>query len=238
MSLTYSTYITSLASLLVVDPANSDYLAMVPNAIEYTEDRIDRDLNLVGNTVTTTTGVVTPLTSSFVLTTPSEGQIIVLESLAVITPAGSSASAGTYNPLTRVSRDFLFSAWPSAASAGQPQYYAMANNASVFLGPWPDAAYGVQQSITTRRAQLSASLTSNYLTLLYSDMYLAASMVFMAGYQKNYGAQADDPKMAMSWETQYQTLLGPARAEADRMRSMGSAWSAMTQSPEAQPARN
>lgn len=237
MALTYSTYISSLASLLVVDAANADFLAMVPNAIEYTEDRLSRDLNVLNNTAYVSAGSLTPNLNTFTIPAPVVGPFIILENLYIITPAGSAAGSGEYVPLTPVSKDYILSSWPSSTTAAAPRFYAMVNASAVFLGPWPDAAYVVFVAFQTRRAQLSEDVTTNYLTSTYSDMYLAASMVFMAGYLKNYGAQADDPKMALSWEAQYQTLLGPAKQQADRMRSMGSAWSAMAQSPEAQPVR-
>jgi hypothetical protein len=55
---------------------------------------------------------------------------------------------------------------------------------------------------------------------------MAASMVFGSGYMRNFGAQADNPQMSQSWETQYQLLKQSANAEAARQKFAGWDWTA------------
>ena len=52
-------------------------------------------------------------------------------------------------------------------------------------------------------------------------------MVFASGYQKNFGSQSDDPKMAMSWEDQYQKLMASANAEELRKKWAGPGWTSL-----------
>lgn len=65
---------------------------------------------------------------------------------------------------------------------------------------------------------------SGWIHVHTADLFVAAAMVFMSGYQKNFGAQADDPKMAMSWETQYQALLRGAMDEEARKKGEGAGY--------------
>ena len=38
------------------------------------------------------------------------------------------------------------------------------------------------------------------------ELLMCACMVFACGYQRDFGAQAEDPAKAVSWEMQYQAL--------------------------------
>ena len=67
------------------------------------------------------------------------------------------------------------------------------------------------------------------------DLLLSASMIFGAGYQKNFGAMADDPKMAMSWETIYQGQVKDVMIEELRKKSMSWNWQPEQPSPIAIP---
>jgi hypothetical protein len=54
---------------------------------------------------------------------------------------------------------------------------------------------------------------------------MAASMVFASGYMRNFGSQADDPRMSQSWESQYQLLKASAQTEQARQRFESWGWS-------------
>jgi hypothetical protein len=64
-----------------------------------------------------------------------------------------------------------------------------------------------------------------------------ASMIFISGYQRNFGRQSDDPQMAQSYETQYMTLLKGATVEEFRKKYQSSGWTSMSPSPVATPGR-
>ena len=115
--------------------------------------------------------------------------------------------------------------FPSSSGSTVPQYFARYNEGDVQFGPWPDAAYTAETIGTIRPASLSSTVTTTLLSVYFPDLFIAASMVFAAGYQKNFGAMVDDPKAAVSWETHYQQLLQGADVEEQRKRFQGPGWS-------------
>lgn len=92
----------------------------------------------------------------------------------------------------------------------------MLDQDEALVGPWPDAAYTVEVVGSVRPPQLSASVATSPLSVFFPDLLIAASMVFAAGYQRNFGSAVDDPKMAVTWESHYQALLPAAKGEEAR----------------------
>jgi hypothetical protein len=126
----------------------------------------------------------------------------------------------------------------TAASASTvPDCYAMITDQTIIVGSPPGAEFTVEVIGTIRPTPLSVSNTTSYLSLYLPDLFLAASMVFGTGYQQNFGAQSDNPQMAVSWETQYQSLKASANLEELRKKYQSVAWSSMSPSPAATPTR-
>ena len=88
------------------------------------------------------------------------------------------------------------------------------------LTPVPDKAYTVEYFGVIRPALLSSVNTETFLSVNYADLFCAACMVFASGYQRDFGAQADDPQKAMSWNGMYEALRASAQLEAGRMKGM------------------
>ena len=237
MSLTYSTYVTELSTMLVIPSTNTDFQNILPGCIDYAEQRLYRELNLLATVIRDASQALTPSSRDFTLPT-AQGAFIVVNGINAITPAGSTPANGTRNRLVPLSLDTLDTIWPSSVGSGLPTGFAMVTQTSIVVGPWPDAAYAMEVVGTTRPTPLSATNTVTFLSANLPDLFLAASMVFMSGYSKNFGAQSDDPQMGTSWESQYQLLKASADTEEARKRFMGSAWSSLTQSDQAQPPRN
>jgi len=86
VSLTYSTFVTSLANLISVEPTDPGYLTALPNIIDDAEQRLYRELDLL-STMVTATGLLTSGSRKFTLPTTS-GTFVVVEEFNVITPAG------------------------------------------------------------------------------------------------------------------------------------------------------
>lgn len=236
MSLTYSTWLTSVANLTITDPSEANFVQILPSCIDYAEQRLYRELDLL-NTVTRDTGLLTIGTRSFTL--PSNlGRFVVTNGFNVITPSTQTVpDSGTRNQLVPTSRDLLDAVWPSVTGAGVPSLYAMITDQQIIVGPSPDAAYTIEVIGTIRPTPLGASNTTTYLTLYLPDLFVAASMIYMSGYQKNFGAQADDPKMAVSWESQYEKLFASAGVEEQRKRYASGAWGSLSPTPIATPTR-
>lgn len=237
MPLTYSTYVTSLANLLVVPVSDPGYVTDLPNIIDDAELRCYRELDLIDTSERDSSAAMTAGNRNF--TFPSTlGTFVVTEEVNVITPAGTTnPELGTRNALVPASDEMLNMLWPAVSGSTVPQYFAMVNQGLIIVGPWPDAAYQVEVVGTVRPAPLSVSNTTTLLSVYFPDLLLAASMVRAAGYQKNYGAAVDDPKMGPTWESHFQNLLAGANVEEARKQFEGPGWSSKQPAPTATPPR-
>lgn len=233
--LTYSTYKTALATLSVVPETDPNWLAILPDTIDYAELRIYRDLDLL-STVQTNTAYTTSTNASTVQL--ASGTFVTLQNINVITPAGSTIpDNATRVPLLPVTKEYIQYAWPSSVNAGVPSYFAMIDERTFSLGPWPDNTYTLEIIGTYRPASLSASNTTTFISQYLPDVFLMASMIFISGYQRNWGRMSDDPQMAQSYEAQYQALLKGATVEEFRKKFQSAAWTSMSPSPVASPSR-
>jgi hypothetical protein len=208
MSYTYSTFKTALASALVVDEADLDFLADLPTIIDNAEQRCYRDLDLVSTSVAVN-GTMTMYSRYFTLPT-SAGHILVVDAINVID------STGVRFPMKPVSRDVVDYFWPSDTSTVNaiPTIFARVDDGRVLVGPSPGANFIAEVVGTIRPVSLSSTNTSTFLTLYVSDVFFAAAMSSACGVLlKNYGAQSDDPRSAVSWEVEYQSRLASARNE-------------------------
>lgn len=233
MSYTYASFTTALSNTMQIDPANADFIVMEPSAIDYAELRIYRELDLLSTVTTNTSVSTTPGTR--IIQYP-QGTFVTFQDIIIITPAGvSTPDSGTRVPLTATSKEALDALWPSAAGQGVPQWFAMRDERTILLGPWPDSAYMVEARGTIRPAPLSASNTTTFLSLYLPDLFFCASMIFASGWMRNFGQQADDPRMTQSWETQYEALVSSATTEEMRKKFMGPAWTSQSPSQIATP---
>lgn len=218
MPLTYSSYVSSLANMLVVPVTDPGFLTMIPNCLDDAELFLQRKLDLVDSTVRDSSATFTLNTRNFSLPT-SIGTYIVAEQLNVITPAGTTnPELGTRNPLIPASIDTLDFLWPSATGSTTPVYYSMMDQDVAIVGPWPNATYTVEVVGTQRFTPLYISQTTSPLSVFFPDLLLAASLVFASGYQRNFGSMADDPKMAASWKQHLDDLLTDAVSEETRKK--------------------
>lgn len=238
----YSSVVTSLATLTAIAPTNAEFVAILPDALAYAEGRIYRELDMLVEDIADATGSTAALNRNFTLPT-SSGTFQVISGINIITPAATAPESGTRNKCTPVSRDVLDMIYPSTTAAGLPTMFcyftqsAVAGQPNIILGPWPDAIYRVEVVGKIIPTPLSASNTTTFLTLYLPDLFLAACMIFMTGYMKNWGSQADDPKMGQSWESQYTLLRESAGTWEARKRFSGASWTSKQVEPTAAPQR-
>lgn len=233
--LTYDTYKSALAILSVVPETDPNWLAILPSTIDYAELRIYRDLDLLSTVLTNTSFSTTLNTSKVQL---AQGTFVTIQNVNVITPSGTSdPDLGTRVPVLPVSKEYIQYSWPNSTNAGVPQYFAMIDERTFSLGPWPDAEYTLEIIGTYRPETLSFSNQQTFISQYLPDLFLMASMVFISGYQRNFGRQSDDPAMAQSYESQYQALLRGATVEEYRKKFAASGWTSISPSPVATPGR-
>lgn len=236
MSYTYSSWIAALSNETAIPATDTNFVAIVPTIIDYAEQRIYRELDLLSTIVRDSSSRVTANTRLFTLP-QSLGRFVTTQGINIYTPAGMTT---TRNQVTPVSRDYVDATWTTdiAASASTvPEVYAMITDQTVIFGPPPGASFYAEVIGTIRPTPLSASNTTTYLTLYLPDLWFAATMVGISGYMRNFGSQSDNPQMAVSWEAQYQTLKGSALIEEVRKKYQAQAWGSQSPSPIASPER-
>jgi hypothetical protein len=228
----YGEYIDQISNLMAADPATVEFQTMVRGMIPYAEDRIYRELDLLNTTVVNSANSFTAGSRSFTLpTNGANGIFYTVTGINVITPAGVAPDSGTRNQMAAVSMDYLNAVWNSATGAGVPQEFAMVNQFTIMVGPWPNANYVVEVIGTIQPAPLSDTNTTTFLTQYLSDLFVAASMIFASGFMRDFGAQSDNPQQAQSWESQYQTLLKSAMMLELRKKFAGPNWTPFSSIP-------
>lgn len=230
MALTYTTYVDQLSNLMVIGSTDANFQTFLPGCIDYAEQRIYRELDPLYVQTTDTTNVSSG--NREVIPPTAIGTYITVDQLNVITPITATSTNGTRNPLTPVSPEVMDALYPSGQTVtGVPSFYAMRSPTIVLLGPAPDAAYQAEFIGIQRPAALSSANSSTFLTTYCPDLFIAASMVFATGYQRDFGAQSDNPQASQSWEQQYQMLFKSAGMEQARAKWESEGWTSQGPAP-------
>ncbi len=233
--LNYTQYVDQIATLAVVDPADPNFVAILPQMITYAENRMYREIDFLFTSISILGNQVT--TGSRTVTIP-QGTIVVSEQINIITPAGQqNPEAGTRNPCLPVTKEWLDAVYGSSTTTGIPQYYTAFNDNVFYFGPFPDQNYFVEIVATYRPDSLSVSNPTTFISLYLPDVFLMASMIYVSGYQRNFGRQSDDPAMAQSYESQYQALLKGATVEEARKKYESAGWTSQIQYASSTPTR-
>lgn len=252
--LTYSQYVTQIATLAVVAETDPAFVTILPQMITYAENRMYRDIDFMFTSTSLhgTTFVLTVgnrnLSFNINLSSNSDaatGTFVVSEQINLLTDANGDASATTDPdacvrvPLLPTTKEFLDAVYGSSLTAnrGQPIYFVPFNETLFFVGPVPDQAYPVEVVGTYRPNSLSTTNTSTFISLYLPDIFIMASMIYISAYQRNFGRQSDDPAMAQSYESQYKALLQGAIVEEARKKFEASGWSSQGPAPVANPTR-
>ncbi len=244
MSLTYSSFVSEIASITVISSTvlvsgDTNFpTGIISAAIDYAEGRLYRELDLPVVSVVDTSVSCSSGVRSISLST-TQGELLVIERLNLLTSAGATSSYAQRVPLTPASPAVIDCVYPSAASSncGQPTYFARLSNVELIFGPTPDQPYGIEVQATIRPSPLSTTNSSTWLTQNVPELMIAGAMIFMSGYMRDYGAQSDNPQMAQSWENQYQQLMKSMSVDADRMKFQSAGWTSVQPSPNATPPR-
>lgn len=242
MALTYSSFVSEIATISVISSAvlvvgDNNFGPIMPQIIDQAEGMLWRDLDLPVVRVTDTSVACASGVRSIALST-TLGTLLVVETLNLFSSAGTTSSNTTRIPIEFTSQAVIDTVYPSALSSncGQPEFAARITDTEIVFGPTPDQAYGTEVTATIRPTPLSASNSSTWLTMNLPELMVAAGMIAMSGYMRNYGAQADDPKMAQSWKGVYDELMKSAMTDSLRMKFQSQQWTSQIPSPVAQRA--
>jgi len=219
VSYTYATFTTALAAELAENASDANFLTILPTIIQNAELRCYRDLDLL-STIVTDTATATINSRGFTLP-QNQGRFVVVEQMNVL-------ASGVHTPLTPISKEALTAFWPSDTSvlaSDVPTHFAPVTDQLFLLAPPPGSAVTIEVVGTIRPAALSAINTTTFLTLYLPDLFFAAAMCEGAAWQKNYGAAADEPRQAQSWEQKYAAIFSGARGEEIRKKFGSASWS-------------
>lgn len=247
VGLVYSTYQQQLAVMAgytvlqdgVTVNYDQNYLAILPSVINYAELRMQRDLDFLSTQVNNSS--LTTSAGNNIFSVPLSS-FIIMQTVEVLDLSGNSV------PLLFVSKEFMQNVYGSGSTQGFPQYFAPYGadstiagitpaNHLLILGPIPDQNYTVRLIGSIHAAPLSATNPQTFISTYLPDMFIMASMIYMSGFQRNFGRQSDDPQMAQSYEAQYKALLQGAMSEEGRKKYQAAAWSSYSPAAVASPTR-
>lgn len=231
----YDELVTQLSIYAQQVPPNAaaDFLTQLPWMIQFGELRILRDLadtlDARGQNTTLSATINSPLISLVglpsQLTSPIvfQGDLLAFANPLTVERLEFQVSSA-WIPLQRVSLDFVNAVWPNPSTTGVPTYgmawYAMLDDVSAIVAPTPGLAYPVRLTGTWRPKALWQDNLNSYVSDVLPDLLVASCMIEVTGYMANFGAQSDDPKMAVSWLQMYQQKLSAARDEERRRRGL------------------
>lgn len=236
MAMTYNSWVSSLANMLVIPPDDANFVAALPNVIDDAEQRIYRELDLLDTVIRDSSGYLTAHNRNF--TFPQH--IVVSQGINIFTVETGQTKRHQLIPATR---DYLDAVYPDeifVADIGTnpiPKYYAMITDQQIIVGPSPSQPYQVEVIGTIRPTPLSPSNQTTYLTQYLPDLFLAESLIFGYGYLKDFGAATDDPQSAAGWSKHYQDLWQSANIEENRKKYAGQGWTSTQPAPIATPPR-
>jgi hypothetical protein len=211
MSMTYAQYVVRLGQVMGAIQSDFDWTFAIPAIIDYAEQRLYRELDLLATVVRDSTATATANDRNFILPSTA-GRFVTVDGINIYTPVLTTT---TRNALTPVSRDWLDWAWPTntAASATTvPTSFCWVNDGNagaqtVIFGPPPGAAFTVEVIGTIRPTPLSAANTSTFLS------------TYLPGGQ------------SQAWEAEYQKLFPSANVEESRKKFASVSWTSKQPEP-------
>ena len=241
---------------------DSNFEVILPAAFLYADGRIYRELSFLATDINTYQPLI-PNVREVALSPDT----ITVRSISICTPSGPVTSNTRRHLLERISPEALDMFWPQPSfKKSLPRKYTIIgirtqtlplpnpappttqpappifipDTYQYFLRvmPTPDRNYTAEIYGAVRPRPLSRTNPETFLSVNYAELFIACCMVFITGYQRDYGAQADDPQRAMSWEGQYQKLSASIMLEAGKIRGEGPGFTALPPATVAQQPRS
>jgi len=247
-ALTYNAYVSEIANLAVyqtqtvngiVQGVDATFNALFPGILNYAEGRIQRDLQLEQAVVLNTYNIAA---GSNTLSVPV-GDFVAVESATV-----------NNIPLLPASNEYIQNVYTSSgAQAGRPEVFCVqggdtgtygATSMVLQFGPWADQNYTISlrglsmmPSLYTYANSTQAGSATTFISTFLPDLLIQASLIYVAEFQRNFGATSNDPQMGLSYEMQYNELLRGAQTNESRRKFESAGWTSHAPTPLATPGR-
>lgn len=221
----YSTFVSTIANISALDATTPEFIQIMPQVIAYAEDRIYREMDILDGVWSSSTNF-TPNDRRFITPPTPNGNYLTVTGVNVY--AGLPPQRIVLEP---VAISFLNMVYGTSATASVPKYFAMLRQNEILVGPYPDQDYQVEVFGTFTPAPMSESNPTTFLTTYLPDLLIAAAMIFMAGYMRDYGSQSDNPAQAQSWQAQYDALMKSAMLLELRKKWSGIGWTSLSNVP-------
>ena len=127
MSYDYDSFQLALASEMVIpnnDVTNANFQIILPTIIDYAEQRIYRELDLI---YASSTQTATMTAGSRILDLSGlSPYILIIEDINIITPSTTTnADLGERNQTYPVTKEWLDAVWGNSAVTGVPKYFTL-----------------------------------------------------------------------------------------------------------------
>ena len=229
-ALTYNTLVAALQNLMVDAAPSPQFTQILPQAIQYAEGRLYRELDMLSDRIQDVTTTLTA--SSRSATCPAAVDIV--EGISVITLAGSVPPIGKRNPVERTSIDFIDMAYGNETLTGLPVWFSMLSDTTMVFAPTPDQAYYIEVTGTAAPVAMSSVQQTSPLGYYFPDLLLSGCMVFMSAWQRDVGSQMN-PQDVNTWQAAYDLQMKSALEYIQRQKSQDPNWSAFTATPISTP---
>lgn len=211
----YTSFVEAWRLASKLPDTNTAANTFLTSIIDFAEQRCYRDLDLINTIIADGSEAMTPDQRTFDLPA-GNGRFVVLQDVNLLN--GSSRT-----PLEKCSRPVLDMLHPDSDSTigVLPVRWAPLTDQTIVLGPSPPSALSLECIGTIRPTALSASNTTTFLSNYLPDLFFAAAMISTSAYKQNFGAQADNPEEAVSWQSIYDALLKTASKEEMQRKYQG-----------------
>jgi hypothetical protein len=221
---------------------DASFTAATPTFVNHAELRCYRELDFAAASGQNTSLATTALSKTVDLTVTT-GQTIhgtaVAYQFPVVVETLAARVGNRWIPFQLTSLDWLDFVWPDETVSAPPvpglAYYHMLDSQTARLAPVPDMIYPLRVTGTWRPAPMSADNPITWLGTYLPDLLFNAVMIEAMAYQRDFGAQSDNPQAALSWEAKYQDCKRNALREEALRKGLGPDFQPYAPAPLAHP---